>query len=93
VIANGENGTDFMRLFMVPGMAHCAGGNGPDQNDAITAVIDWVEQGIAPQSIVAKKIVNGEVARSRPLCPYPEVARYDGSGSIDEAENFQCVAP
>ena len=93
VIANGENGTDFMRLFMVPGMAHCAGGNGPDQNDAITAVIDWVEQGIAPQSIVTKKIVNGEVARSRPLCPYPEVARYDGSGSIDEAENFQCVAP
>ena len=93
VTANGPDGTDFMRLFMIPGMAHCAGGNGPDQNDAITAVIDWVEQGIAPQSIVAKKIVNGEVARSRPLCPYPEVARYDGSGSIDEAENFQCVAP
>lgn len=93
VMANGENGTDFMRLFMVPGMAHCAGGIGPDQNDAITAVIDWVEQGIAPQSILANKIVNGEVTRSRPLCPYPQVARYDGSGSIDEAENFQCVAP
>jgi len=93
VTANGPDGTDFMRLFMIPGMAHCAGGIGPDQNDAITAVIDWVEQGRAPDSIEARKIVNGEVTRSRPLCPYPEVARYDGSGSIDEAENFQCVAP
>ena len=78
---------------MVPGMAHCAGGAGPDQNDAVSAVIDWVEKGKAPDAIVAKKIVNGQVTRSRPLCPYPQVARYKGTGSIDEAANFSCVAP
>jgi feruloyl esterase len=93
VTANGPNGTDFMRLFMVPGMSHCAGGIGPDQNDAITAVIDWVEAGMAPDRIEASKIVNGDVVRSRPLCPYPEVARYNGNGSIDAASNFQCVSP
>ena len=93
VTANGPDGRDFMRLFMQPGMTHCAGGNGPDQNDAVTAVIDWVETGVAPDRIEARKSVGGEVVRSRPLCPYPEVARYDGSGSIDEAANFRCVAP
>jgi hypothetical protein len=93
VTANGPDGTDFMRLFMVPGMAHCAGGIGPDQNDAITAVIDWVETGTAPDQIIARKFENGELVRSRPLCPYPQVARYDGSGSIDSASNFQCVSP
>lgn len=93
VTANGPDGRNFMRLFMVPGMTHCAGGLGPDQNDAIGAVIDWVETDTAPDRITAKKIVNGEVTRSRPLCPYPQVARYDGSGSIDEASNFRCVAP
>lgn len=93
VTANGPNGRDFMRLFMIPGMTHCAGGNGPDQNDAITAVIDWVETGTPPDRIEARKIVDGETVRSRPICPYPEVARYDGSGSIDEASNFICRAP
>jgi feruloyl esterase len=93
VAKNGKNTTDFLRLFMVPGMAHCGGGAGPDQNDAVSAVIDWVEKGKAPDAIVAKKIVNGQVTRSRPLCPYPQVARYRGTGSIDAAENFSCVAP
>ena len=64
-----------------------------DQHDAVTAVIDWVEKGAAPDALVARKIVNGEVARSRPLCPYPQVARYNGKGSLDEATNFSCVAP
>jgi feruloyl esterase len=82
-----------MRLFMVPGMAHCAGGVGPDQNDAVTAVIDWVERGTAPNSLVARKIVNGAVTRSRPLCPYPQVARYNGQGSTDDAASFTCRAP
>ncbi|HVY64291.1 MAG TPA: tannase/feruloyl esterase family alpha/beta hydrolase [Gammaproteobacteria bacterium] len=91
--ANAPNADGFMRLFMVPGMAHCAGGIGPDQNDAVTAVIDWVERGVAPQKIVAKKIVDGAVTRSRPLCPYPQVARYQGQGSIDDAANFECRAP
>ena len=93
VTANGPDATDFIRLFMLPGMTHCAGGLGPDQYDAVTAVIDWVEAGAAPDRIEARKIVNGEVTRSRPLCPYPEVARYDGSGSIDAATNFQCTSP
>jgi feruloyl esterase len=93
VAANGANGTDFIRLFMIPGMAHCAGGVGPDQYDAVTAVVDWVEKGVAPSSLVASKIVNGAVTRSRPLCPYPQVARYRGQGSTDDAANFQCQVP
>src|SRR5262245_26682602 len=91
--ANGRGSTDFMRLFMVPGMAHCGGGVGPDQYDAVTAVIDWVEKGVAPDSLVAKKIVNGQVTRSRPLCPYPQVARYRGQGSTDDAASFECKMP
>jgi hypothetical protein len=91
--ANGRDSTDFMRLFMIPGMAHCAGGLGPDQYDAVTAVIDWVEKDIAPDSLVASKIVGGQVTRSRPLCPYPEVARYRGQGSTDDAANFECRMP
>jgi hypothetical protein len=93
VAANGRNGTDFMRLFMLPGMAHCGGGLGPDQYDAVTAVVDWVEKGVAPDSLIASKIVGGAVTRSRPLCPYPQVARYKGQGSTDDAANFECKAP
>jgi hypothetical protein len=93
VTANGPRGRDFMRLFMVPGMTHCAGGVGPDQNDAVTAVIDWVEKDAAPDALVAKKIVDGAVTRSRPLCPYPQVARYKGQGSTDDAASFECREP
>jgi feruloyl esterase len=93
VQANGANGTEFLRLFMVPGMAHCGGGVGPDQNDAVTAVIDWVEKGAAPDKLIAKKIVNGATTRSRPLCPYPQVARYKGQGSMDDAASFECRTP
>ncbi len=90
---NGPKTTDFFRLFMVPGMAHCGGGVGPDRHDPVTAVIDWVEKGKAPDSLVASKVVNAQVVRTRPLCPYPQVARYKGEGSVDEAANFRCVAP
>jgi feruloyl esterase len=90
---NGPETTKFFRLFMVPGMAHCGGGIGPDRNDAMTAMIDWVEKGSAPSSIVASRVVNNQVVRTRPLCPYPQVARYSGQGSIDDAANFKCVAP
>jgi feruloyl esterase len=93
VTANGPNGTEFLRLFMVPGMAHCGGGVGPDQNDTVTAVIDWVEKGAAPDKIIAKKIANGATTRSRPLCPYPQVARYKGQGSVDDAASFECRMP
>ena len=66
---------------------------GPDRIDAVTAVIDWVEKNTAPDSLLASKVANDAVVRTRPLCPYPQVARYDGTGSIDEAANFSCVAP
>ncbi len=93
VTANGPDGDEFLRLFMIPGMTHCAGGIGPDTHDPVTAVIDWVETGKAPELIVARKVINGETTRSRPLCPYPQVARYTGNGSIDDAANFRCEAP
>jgi feruloyl esterase len=93
VAANGPDGADFMRLFMIPGMAHCAGGVGPDQYDAVSAVIDWVEHDVTPDSLTARKIVNGNVTRSRPLCPYPQVARYKGQGSTDDAGSFECRLP
>jgi len=90
---NGPDTPQFFRLFMVPGMSHCQGGIGPDRNDAMTAMIDWVEKGKAPDLIVASKVRDQQVVRTRPLCPYPQVARYTGQGSIDDAANFHCIAP
>lgn len=93
VVAANPNAQDFARLFMMPGVAHCGGGVGPDRNDAVTAVIDWVEKGKAPDTLLASKVTGSTVVRTRPLCPYPQVARYTGQGSIDDAANFSCVAP
>jgi feruloyl esterase len=93
VAKNGPDTTGFFRLFMAPGMAHCGGGIGPDRHDPMTAMIDWVEKGSAPSSMLASRVMNDKVVRTRPLCPYPQVARYSGQGSIDEAANFHCVAP
>jgi tannase/feruloyl esterase len=93
VVATNPNAQEFARLFMMPGVAHCGGGIGPDRNDAVTAVIDWVEKGAAPETLIASKVINGAVVRTRPLCPYPQVARYKGQGNIDEASNFSCVTP
>jgi hypothetical protein len=90
---NGPDTTDFFRLFMIPGMAHCRGGIGPDSHDPMTAIIEWVERDEAPDSMLASKIVDGEVTRTRPLCPYPQVARYRGRGSIDDAASFRCELP
>jgi feruloyl esterase len=89
----GPSTTDFYRLFMVPGMFHCGGGVGTSTFDSLTAVVEWVEKGVAPKSIAASRLVDGKPVRTRPLCPYPEVAKYKGSGSIDEAANFSCAAP
>jgi len=89
----GSKTGDFVRLFMVPGMTHCAGGNGTDRFDAVTALINWVEKGQAPASLAASRVVNDKVVRTRPVCPYPQVAKYSGTGSIDEAANFRCAAP
>ncbi len=90
---NGARTPEFFRLFMVPGMTHCSGGNGTDQFDSMTAVIDWVEKGKAPDVLHAARVVDKAVVRTRPLCPYPQVARYSGQGSIDAAANFRCTKP
>ena len=82
-----------MRLFMAPGMAHCAGGQGPNHADWVTALEQWVERGVAPARIVASRSTDGVVSRTRPLCAYPQVAQYNGTGSTDDAANFSCVAP
>ena len=90
---NGPDTPQFFRLFMVPGMSHCGGGVATDRFDAVTALVDWVEKGKAPDVIRAARVVKNQEVRSRPLCPYPQVARYAGQGSTDEAANFRCVNP
>lgn len=90
---NGPHTTDYFRLFMLPGMFHCTGGYGPDQFDGMTALIEWVENGTPPDAIQASQVENGEVLRSRPLCPYPQTARYDGSGDVNDARSFRCEVP
>jgi feruloyl esterase len=82
-----------VRLFMVPGMAHCHDGEGPDVFDKVGTLNRWVEEGKAPDSIIASHSTEGKVDRTRPLCPYPQVARYKGAGSIDDAANFTCKLP
>jgi feruloyl esterase len=82
-----------VRLFMAPGMGHCRGGEGPDTFDKVAALERWVEQGQAPDQLVATHSTNGKIDRSRPLCAYPQVGRYKGIGSTDDAANFVCKAP
>jgi hypothetical protein len=85
--------SDFIRLFMAPGVAHCAGGNGPAPTGLLDALLAWVEDGKAPDTLKAvRRDEAGAVTRSRPLCPYPLVARYKGRGSSDADENFACSA-
>jgi len=83
---------DSYRLFMVPRMAHCRGGDGTDRFDPISAMEQWAEKGKAPESIIASRYAGDKVDRTRPLCPYPEVAVYKGSGGTDDAANFVCKA-
>ncbi len=104
----GQRQTDsFARLYMAPGVQHCSGGPGPDtfgqmvtkaqsdpQHDLTLALERWVEQGVAPEMVIATKRQGGSsdaASRTRPLCPYPQVARYKGSGSADDAANFTCA--
>ena len=87
----GERGTkDAVRLFMVPGMNHCGGGTGTTTFDMLAALEAWVEQGKAPDQIQASRVTAGKTERTRPLCAYPQVATYKGSGSTDDAANFSC---
>jgi Tannase and feruloyl esterase len=105
VATNHPDAADFARLYLVPGMGHCSGGPATDQFDMLSALVDWVERGVAPDSVTASARgtgnpggVNGEVPagwaanRTRPLCPWPLVARYNGSGSLDTASSFSCRA-
>lgn len=89
----GAGTGDFFRLFMAPGMFHCGGGVGPSPVDPATPLVEWVERGLPPERLVAVQRRGSEVVRSRPLCPYPKVAKYKGSGSVDDAANFVCAAP
>jgi feruloyl esterase len=108
--AGAKTADSFLRLYMVPGMEHCGGGAGPNVfgqfgvgagdrfHDIDTALEAWVEQGQAPERIVATKYKNGMnpaggMERTRPLCPFPQAAKWSGSGSTDDAANFQCMKP
>ncbi|HSI61205.1 MAG TPA: tannase/feruloyl esterase family alpha/beta hydrolase [Ideonella sp.] len=101
--ANGGQADNFARLYRVPGMTHCSGGPTTDQFDMLTPLVKWVEQGEEPDRVIATARGPGNAAganadvpaswsasRTRPLCPYPKVARYSGSGSLDSADNFVC---
>jgi feruloyl esterase len=107
-VMGGRKKTEsFFRLFMVPGMAHCRGGPGPNsfgglstiaspqnkidpEHDVLSSLVQWVENGLAPDHIVATHLTNDTIDRTRPICPYPKVARWNGAGSIDDAKNFTC---
>jgi feruloyl esterase len=107
-----QNTESFFRLFMVPGMAHCGGGPGPNifggygppapvspeikhdsERDVLSALVRWVEKGSAPEYIIASHVTDARVDRTRPICPYPKIARWKGKGSSDDARNFTCTQP
>ncbi len=79
---------DFFRLFLVPGVHHGGGGPGLTEFDPLTALEEWVEKGRAPDRLIAQRVTNGAVERSRPVFPYPVLARYSGSGDPKRAESF-----
>jgi feruloyl esterase len=89
-----EQTQDFARLFMVPGSAGCPGFMANQKDfDSWTTLQDWVEKGVAPESIILAQRDKGKVYRTRPACAFPKVPKYKGSGDIDDAANFTCVAP
>ena len=92
-LGGAKNTADSMRLFMVPGMGHCGGGEGPNKFNVVAALENWVEKDSAPENMIASHSTAGKVDRTRPLCAYPQVAKYQGSGSIDDAANFACKMP
>jgi feruloyl esterase len=92
VTAKTAAANDGVRLFMIPGMGHCGGGDGATTFDMIAALDQWVTTGRAPAAIPASRVRDGKVDRTRPLCAYPQFAVYKGSGSVDEGANFECRA-
>jgi feruloyl esterase len=92
-MGGAQKTSEFIRLFMAPGVGHCGGGPGPAPTGQLEALLAWVEEGRAPATLLAtRRDQAGAVTRSRPLCPYPQVARYRGTGSTDDAANFVCSA-
>jgi feruloyl esterase len=88
----GGSQDNWMRLFLMPGVGHCAGGVGPDRADFLTAMEDWREKEQAPTHIMATRTANQQrTEMTRPLCPYPQSAKYTGAGSTDDAKNFVCA--
>ena len=85
----GKNQSDWMRLFMAPGMGHCGGGPGVNSFDSIGALESWVEKKVAPDAMMGI----GAQGMTRPLCPYPQSAEYKGKGNIKDASNWSCKAP
>ena len=91
VLSNmGAKQDNWLRLFMIPGMGHCSGGPGTDQFNKMAVIERWRESGIAPDEIPAAHVTGSTVDMTRPLCPYPKVAVYKGSGSMSDAANFTC---
>jgi feruloyl esterase len=90
VVAHDPGAAADVRLFLLPGVLHCAGGPGPDRFDTIAAIVNWVEKGEAPARIIATKRQGAAPLRTRPLCAYPAKAVYTGQGSTDDAANFLC---
>jgi len=100
--ANGGDASNFMRFYEVPGMNHCNGGPATDQFDMMTPLVNWVENGVAPDAVMASargagsNVVNIDLPtswapnRTRPLCVFPKVAKYNGSGSLEDGTNFTC---
>jgi feruloyl esterase len=85
----GKNQSDWMRLFMAPGMGHCGGGPGVNTFDSIGTLEKWVEKGIAPEQMMG----TGAQGLTRPMCPYPQYAEYKGTGDLKDAANWSCTAP
>ena len=90
VYARDANAAGYFRTFLMPGVLHCGGGAGPANADWTEAIVQWVEQGKAPERVIATKMEGATTTRSRPLCPYPQKAVYNGSGSTDDEKNFSC---
>ncbi len=84
----GKSQGDFTRLFLVPGMAHCGGGNGPNTFDSIGAMEQWREKGVTPTQLTG---FNPTSSLTRPICSYPQYSKYKGSGNLKDAANWSCV--
>jgi feruloyl esterase len=90
---SAQEAASFARLFLVPGVNHCRGGIGTEEFDALSPLVDWVEQGKAPDRILARSSPANRIHpdRSRPLCAWPSYPKYNGSGNVESAENFACA--